>query len=90
MSNSIKGASFLPADPAGTSDLKRGQRLPFCSLRAGEDIIALTCKVTRNRRELGLQFKSFETGGHHKLFQYIQSRSTRDLKSATAAQEAPV
>jgi len=87
---SIKGASFLPADPARTSDLKRGQRLSFCSLRVGEEIIALTCKVTRNRRELGLQFKSFETGGHHKLFQYIQSRSTRDLQSATAREQVPV
>jgi DNA-binding response OmpR family regulator len=87
---SIKGASFLPTDPARTSDLKRGQRLAFCSLRVGEDIIALTCKVTRNRRELGLQFKSFETGGHHILFQYLQARSARDLKSATAKEKAIV
>lgn len=79
---SIQGASFKPVDQEATSDLRRGEEIPLAALRVGEDIITLICRVTRNKGELGLQFKSFETGGHHKLFQYIQSRSERELKSA--------
>ena len=81
---SIQGASFNPVDPFVTSDLKRGQEIPLCSMRVGEDVISLLCRVTRNKREMGLQFKSFETGGHHRLFNYIQSRAERELKNAVS------
>ena len=82
---SIQGASFIPGDPSQTRDLKRGQELPLCSLRVGDDIISLLARVSRNKEEIGLQFYSFETGGHHKLFRYIQSHSERELKKAIAA-----
>lgn len=79
---SIKGASFKPSDPLATQDLKRGQEIPVCTLRVGEHIISILCQVTRNNGEMGLQFRSFETGGHHKLFQYIQTRADRELNLA--------
>ncbi len=82
---SIQGASFRPADPSLASDLRRGQELPYCSLRVGDQVIAVVCRVTRNRGgELGLELKTFETGGHQVLFQYLQSRSERALKGALA------
>ncbi len=84
---SIQGASFKPADPSVTSDLKRDQEIPLCSLRVGEDVISLLCRVTRNKKEMGLQFVSFETGGHHKLFRYIQSRGGRELKAAVLSKK---
>ncbi len=79
---SIKGASFKPSDPLATQDLKRGQEIPVCTLRVGEHVISILCQVTRNNGEMGLQFRSFETGGHHKLFQYIQTRADRELNLA--------
>ncbi len=82
MEISIQGASFMPDDPSQTRDLKRGQELPLCSLRVGDDVISLLAQISRNKKEIGLQFRSFETGGHHKLFQYIQSHSERELKNA--------
>jgi len=81
---SIQGAGFKPADPESTADLRRGEEIPLATLRVGEDIITLTCQVSRNRGELGLQFTSFEPGGHHKLFRYIRGRGERELQEAVA------
>jgi hypothetical protein len=81
---SIQGAGFKPADPESTADLRRGEEIPLATLRVGEDIVTLACQVSRNRGELGLQFGSFEPGGHHKLFRYIRSRASRELKKAIA------
>jgi CheY-like chemotaxis protein len=83
---SIQGASFKPLDMESTSDLRRGEELALAALRVAEHIISLSCRVSRNRGELGLQFTSFETGGHHKLFQFIQSRADRELKAAVGRQ----
>jgi hypothetical protein len=79
---SIQGASFKPVDMDSTSDLRRGEELPLAALRVGDDIVGLSCRVSRNRGEMGLQFTSFEPGGHHKLFQFIQGRPERELKAA--------
>ncbi len=81
---SIQGAGFLPTSPAMIKGLKRGEELALCSLRIGRDIISLNCRVTRSKNELGLQFKSFATGGHHKLFNFIQKHSERSLKKAVS------
>ncbi len=79
---SIQGASFLPNNPSLIEDINVGDEIPHCSLRVDDAIVHINCKVTRNKGELGFQFKSFEAGGHHKLFQYIQQRPERELKSA--------
>ena len=84
---SIKGASFYPDDPSITADLRRDEAIQHCTLRVAGDPIAVNARVTRNEDTIGLQFKGFETGGHHKLFQYIQDRSQRELQ--TAARSAP-
>jgi len=81
---SIQGAGFKPANPEATADLRRGEEIPLATLRVGEDLVSLVCQVSRNRGELGLQFSSFEPGGHQKLFRYIRSRSKRDLQEAMA------
>jgi hypothetical protein len=79
---SIQGAGFRPADPGSTAELRRGEQVPLAALRIGEEVITLACRVTRNRGELGLQFTSFEPGGHHKLFRFISSRVDRELQEA--------
>jgi hypothetical protein len=81
---SIQGAGFKPADPESTADLRRGEQIPMAVLRVGEDLLSLVCQVCRNRGELGLQFCSFESGGHHKLFHYIRGRGQRQLQEAIA------
>ena len=79
---SIQGAGFRPAEPQSTADLRRGEQVPLAALRIGEDVVSLACRISRNRGELGLQFTTFEPGGHHKLFAFIRSRVDRDLHEA--------
>ena len=79
---SIQGSSFLPARPSAVEDLAVGTEIRDCSLKVEDQIIGVSCKVTRNREELGFQFLAFEEGGHHALLKYIQSRAERALKSA--------
>ena len=81
---SIQGSSFLPVRASAVSDLAVGTEIRDCSLKVEDQIIGVSCKVTRNREELGFQFLSFGEGGHHALLKYIQSRAERALKSATA------
>jgi len=83
---SIQGTSIDPAPGSGIADLDVGQEIHDCSLKVGDSVISVTCKLTRNTDELGFQFLSFEEGGHHKLLKYIQERPERALRSALAAQ----
>ncbi|UCF98699.1 MAG: hypothetical protein JSV89_03970 [Spirochaetaceae bacterium] len=82
---SIKGASFLPDDPSLTADLRRDDPLQHCTLKVEDDPIAVIARITRNEETIGLQFRSFETGGHHKLFRYLQNRSQRELQNAVSS-----
>jgi hypothetical protein len=79
---SIQGSSFLPTRASAVEDLAVGTELKNCSLKVEDQIIGVSCKVTRNREELGFQFLAFEEGGHHALLKYIQSRAERALKTA--------
>ncbi len=81
---SIQGAGFRPVARAMTAGLQRGMELPYCSMRVGEALTSLSARLTRAdaQGEIGLQFKSFASGGHHALFQYIQKRSERSLQQA--------
>jgi hypothetical protein len=81
---SIQGSSFLPSRPAVVADLPVGIEITQCSLKVEDTVFAVDCKLTRNREELGFQFLGFSEGGHNVLLHYIQSRSQRALKNATA------
>jgi len=85
---SIQGASFAPWKASAVEDLAAGTDLPRCSLKVGERIIGLDCRLARNRADLGLQFLGFDEGGHQSLLEWIQSRSDRALKGAVAAPAA--
>jgi hypothetical protein len=82
---SIQGSSFLPTRSSAVADLNAGSEIKDCSLKIENQIISVTCKVTRNREEMGFQFLTFQEGGHRALLRYIQSRAERELKSVTSA-----
>jgi hypothetical protein len=82
---SIQGASFLPWRAAVVEDLEVGVEIPRCSLKVGDELVGMDCRLTRNREDLGLQFLSFAEGGHRALLAWIQSRSERALKAASSA-----
>lgn len=81
---SIQGSSFLPTRPSAVADLAVGMEIPRCSLKIESELVSVTCKLTRNREELGMQFVAFSEGGHNTLLKYIQARSQRSLKNAQA------
>jgi DNA-binding response OmpR family regulator len=81
---SIQGASLSPWRASAVEDLEAGTQIPRCSLKVGEKIVGLDCRLTRNREDLGLQFLSFGEGGHQALLEWIQTRSDRALKGRTA------
>jgi hypothetical protein len=82
---SIQGASFAPWKGSVVEDLPAGIDLPRCSLKVGDRVVGLDCKLARNRADLGLQFLTFDEGGHQALLEWIQSRADRALREAGAA-----
>jgi len=78
---SLDGTSFIPEDPTLVSDLKVDQKIPSCSLRAGEHLITVHCRVARRGKDLGLEFESFEKDGHQRLFKYLMDRPERDMQA---------
>jgi hypothetical protein len=77
---SLEGSNFIPANPKQTADLPLDLQIKECSLRIGEQIITVNCRVARNKGELGLEFESFDGDGHQKLFTYLMERSEREIK----------
>ncbi len=86
---SIQGASFLPTVPEAAEGLGAGTEIANCSLKIASRILSVSCRLTRNRAEMGFQFLEFEAGGHQALLEYIQARGQRALKSA-ASRPLPV
>ena len=76
---SLQGIAFRPLDPTLTSDLRKGEQIKNCSMRVGDHIIAVNCRVARNREEMGLQFESFGPGDHHLLLRYVNASTERKL-----------
>ena len=87
---SIQGASFLPTNPESAEGLGAGTEIRNCSLKIADRILSVSCKLTRNRAEMGFQFLEFEAGGHQTLLEYIQARGERALKTAAGRSPLPV
>ena len=82
---SVKGLSLLPDRPERCADLGVGADLARCSLRVGDRIVSVDCRVMRSGQDLGLQFVSFEEGAHAVVRGYIQDRPERALRAAIEA-----
>lgn len=78
---SLTGARFTPDNPKLTEDLERGVHIPTCSLQVGEQILAVSCKLVRNEKYMGLQFLSLSDNDMGLLKKYLDSRAERALAS---------
>ena len=85
---SLEGTSFIPDDPAHVADLKVDQKVPGCSLRAGEAVITVHCRVVRTGKDLGLEFESFDGDGHQRLFKYLMERPEREMRAQISRSRA--
>jgi DNA-binding response OmpR family regulator len=86
---SVKGLSFLPDRLERCADLAVGTDLARCSLRVGDRIVSVGCKVMRAGHDLGLQFVTFDEGAHSVVRSYIQDRPERALHAAIEASRRP-
>ncbi|MEW5814538.1 MAG: PilZ domain-containing protein [Spirochaetota bacterium] len=77
---SLTGASFKPDNPHLTADLKSGTELPFCSLKIGETIISINCRIVRNKQLVAIQFVEFSSESNELLKNYFENRPERELK----------
>jgi DNA-binding response OmpR family regulator len=85
---SAAGVSFVPADRQKTIDLARGELIPTCSLRVGEEILTFTSRVVRNDRTLSFEFSALTDDQKACIREYVAMHSQRQLDRIDA--ETPV
>ena len=78
---SLEGCRFIPSVPSLIEDLEEDMELPDCSLRIGDQIITVNCRISRQGREMGILFKSFIDEGHEKFFKYLMDRAEREIEN---------
>ncbi|OHE60410.1 MAG: pilus assembly protein PilZ [Treponema sp. GWB1_62_6] len=77
---SATGISFLPDRPVLLEGLESGLELSDCSLRAGDSILAPTCRVVRNARIVALAFTAFSDEERAVFNAYLAERPLRERK----------
>ena len=80
---SPNGLSFKPDNPQLTGDLETEDKVQYCSLSIGDEIISISVVVVRNNINLALRFDSFSEPDKTKVINYIQKSIDRSLKRKT-------
>jgi CheY-like chemotaxis protein len=78
---SISGLSFIPDNVSLAADLAVGDEIEDCSLRAGDRIISLSCRIVRADRVLGLSYAAIEDEDRRYLEAYIASCPEREMRA---------
>lgn len=78
---SSDGLSFLPDSPVLIADLAQGTLLDDCSLRAGDRILSLSCRVLRSDRALALSISSMEEEERAYFEEYLRSCPEREIRA---------
>jgi hypothetical protein len=78
---SATGLSFLPDNPAMTADIGKGAMLEDCSLRVGDRILSLSCRVARSDKILGLAIEAMEEEERAFYEAYLASRPEREMEA---------
>lgn len=76
---SSSGLSFVPDCPALASDLIAGDLIDDCSMRVGDDIIDLSCRVVHADRLLGLEIERIADDDFSRLEEYIANCPEREM-----------
>ncbi len=86
---SSEGVGFTSDSPHLISDLETDDEIPFCSLRIGDEIVSLTCRVVRNGRNLALAFVNLTDEKKSMLQNYFDNRSARELSHLQSGRSKP-
>jgi hypothetical protein len=76
---SAAGVSFAPLDRQKTMDLQVGAQINVCSLRIGENILALPARIVRNERSISLAFDRLSDAQRAMIRSYIDGHAQREL-----------
>jgi len=78
---SATGFSFAPDLPGLVADLQPGSAIEDCSLRAGDRILSLSCRVARTDRVLGLTISSMAAEDRRYFESYLASGPEREMRA---------
>jgi len=76
---SPSGITFAPDSPSLVSDLEAGTAIEDCSLRAGDRLMSLSCRITRADRVLGLAITAMESPDRDYLVEYLAACPEREM-----------
>jgi hypothetical protein len=78
---SATGFSFAPDSPALVADLEPGTEIDDCSLRVGDRIVSLSCKLARADRLLALVISSMGEDDRRYFEEYLASCPEREMQA---------
>jgi hypothetical protein len=78
---SLTGINFVPDNARMTTDLDEGVEVPSCSLRIGDNIVSVNCKVIRTNHQIAFQFIQLEPDDKNKIKNYLEQKAERQLSS---------
>ena len=78
---SASGFSFAPDSHALVSDLEAGSAIEDCSLRAGDRIISLSCRIARADRVLALTITAMGEEDRRYFEAYLASCPEREMQA---------
>ena len=82
---SNRGLRFQPEQPALVRDIDLGTKVSGCSLRIGDEILTLTCKVVRNEQALSLEFAGVSSEKEERIGRYLKQHIRRELENVAHA-----
>jgi hypothetical protein len=78
---SPSGLSFVADQSAVASDIGAGELIEDCSLRVGQAIVALSCRVAHSGRVLGLEIESMADDDRSRLEDYLAAWPEREMRA---------
>ncbi len=78
---SPSGLSFIPDSAALVADLEAGSYIDDCSMRVGDRILTLSCKVVRADRVLGLAIARMDAIDRKTFEDYLASCPEREMRA---------
>jgi hypothetical protein len=78
---SSSGLSFIPDSSALVADLEAGDVIDDCSMRVGDRILTLSCRIVRADRVLGLSISRMDAIDRKTLEDYLASCPEREMRA---------
>ncbi|MFP4385109.1 MAG: PilZ domain-containing protein [Spirochaetia bacterium] len=75
------GVSFEPIDPAATTGMETGRLFRGCTLRVGEKLLSIDCKLVKNNRQQHFMFSNLSKDDLDDIKSYLEQHTIRQIIS---------